>query len=213
MPAKRRKNNKAKADGGKKVLASGPSVREHILDRTIYLMGKLGTTDVPVRAIAQEAGMNVAAINYYFSSKEHMLTLMADRFMQGFKDVMRLLESRDLPPEERLRRWATEVMNHLSEYPGILPLMERQLAADSLDAFGEALRSSMQHAARLLKATMREIIGGADEQRLDFKLTLFISTLAGPYPRRLVRGSEQRDRQAPAQRAQFLDLLIEHLKQ
>jgi AcrR family transcriptional regulator len=193
-------------------VAPGPSVREHILDRTIYLMGTVGTTDVSVRAIAREAGVNVAAVNYYFTSKEQMLTQMADRFMAGFKEVMRLLENPELTPEERLRRWSAEVMRFLAEYPGVLSLMERQLAAEPLDPFGLALRSAMQQAVRQLKAALREVVDEADDQRLSFKLTLFISTIAGPFPRHLDRGPERRGFRAPAQRARFLDLLIEHLR-
>jgi len=207
-----RRSNPTSPPDESKAASAGPSVREHILDRTIYLMGKAGTTDVAVRAIAREAGVNVAAVNYYFSSKEQMLTQMAERFQRGFRGVMRLLDDTSLPPEERLRCWAAEVMRFLAEYPGILTLMERQLTAEPLDPFGEALRATMQVAIRKLKTTLREIVGGADEQRLAFKLTLFISTIAGPFPRHRDRGLERKGFQAPAKRARFLDLLLEHLR-
>jgi AcrR family transcriptional regulator len=199
------------ANGGKTATA-GLSIREHILDRTIYLMGKKGTTDVPVRAIAREAGVNVAAVNYYFSSKEQMLAQMAERFTGGFDEVMRLLDATDLPPEKRLRRWSAEVMRFLAEYPGILTLMERQIAAEPADAFGAALRSAMQRAVKQLTAALRELVGGRDTHRLAFKLTLFISTLAGPFPRQLERTPMHTGSHAPAQRARFLDLLLEHLR-
>ena len=108
---------------------SALTIREHILDRTIYLMGKMGTTEVSVRAIAKEAGVNVAAVNYYFSSKDQMLAQMGERFLHGYGEVMKLLDSPGLPPEERLRRWAGEVMHFLAEYPGVISLMERQMEA------------------------------------------------------------------------------------
>jgi AcrR family transcriptional regulator len=189
-----------------------PNIREHILDRTIYLMGKMGTTDVSVRSIAQAAGVNLAAVNYYFTSKEQMLAQMADRFESGFKEVMRQLTSPGLLPEERLRRWASEVMRFLAEYPGILALMERQMAAEPRDAFGEALRSALERAVRQLRATLREVVDAQDEHRLAFKLTLFISTIAGPFPRSVDRGPERSGFRTPTQRARFLDLLLEHLR-
>jgi len=177
-------------------------------------MGKLGTTDVPVRTIAQESGVNVAAVNYYFSSKEQMLVQAAERFDRGFKEVMRLLETPGLRPEERLRRWAAEVMRHLTHYPGILILMERQMAAEPADPFGELLRSVMKTAVRQVRATLREIVGGKlSEQRLTFKLTLLISTLAGPFPRYLDPASHLAGSRAPSRQKRFLDLLIEHLRQ
>ncbi len=207
----RSSHNRPKTESGNAAVPTS-NVREHILDRTIYLMGKQGTTDVSVRAIAREAGVNVAAVNYYFSSKEQMLAQMAERFLRGFKDVMRLIDTPDLSPEERLCRWAAEVMRFLSEYPGILGLMERQVAAEPLDPFGTALRSALQNAVRRLKANLKEIVGGRDEQRLSFKLTLLISALAGPFPRHPERMPDGRGFRAPAQRARFLDLLLEHLR-
>jgi AcrR family transcriptional regulator len=185
------------------------SVRDHLIDRTIFLMGKLGTTDVSVRTIARETGVNVAAVNYYFSSKEKMLAQMAERFQVGFDEVMCLLAGPEAP-EVRLRRWAAAVMRYLAEYPGVLVLMERQMEAAPADPFGEMLRSVMQTAVRQLKATLREIVGGQDEQRLSFKFTLLASTLAGPFPRH--RDSERRGFAAPAGQARFLDLLLEHLR-
>jgi AcrR family transcriptional regulator len=195
-----------------KGIADSPGVKERILDRTIYLMGRLGTTEVTVRAIAREAGVNVAAVNYYFSSKERMMSMMAERFEKGFETVMTMLADRSLPPEKRLREWASLVMGFLAQYPGILTLMERQIAEDPLDAFGKVLRSTMQSASQLLEEVLREIIGDIDKERLTFKLTLFISTLGGPFPRQFASGTEPNPYEDPTQRADFLDLLIEHLK-
>ena len=208
---RRRPTTPLAANGGK-AATTELTIREHILDRTIYLMGKRGTTDVPVRAIAREAGVNVAAVNYYFSSKEQMLAQMAERFTRGFEEVMRQLDAPDLPPEKRLRRWSAEVMRYLADYPGILTLMERQIAAEPADAFGAALRSGMQRAVKRVMATLRELIGSTDARRLAFKLTLFVSTLAGPFPRQLERAPGRTDAHAPKQRAKFLDLLLEHLR-
>ncbi len=188
------------------------SVLDRILDRTIFLIGKKGTTDVTVREIAQEAGVNVAAVNYYFSSKEQMLAQMAERFTRGFEQVLKLLDAPELPPETRLRRWSAEVMRYLADYPGILTLMERQIAAEPADAFGAALRAGMQRAVKQVTATLRDLIGSKDPRRLAFKLTLFVSTLAGPFPRQLEREPERTDAHAPALRAKFLDLLIQHLR-
>jgi AcrR family transcriptional regulator len=192
--------------------AASQDVRERILDRTIFLMSKLGTTDVTVRAIAQEAGVNVSAVNYYFTSKERMMQLMADRFQSGFEIVMDLLEDPSCGPEDRLRHWAKTVMGFLAEYPGVLTLMGRQLSADPLDAFGLVLRSTMQSAIDKLRVALHEVLDDPDEERLSFKLTLFVSTLAGQYPSQLDRLPKGGGVRATIGRERFLDLLMEHLE-
>jgi AcrR family transcriptional regulator len=189
------------------------SMREHILNSTVLLIGRQGTTDVSVREIAAEAGVNVAAVNYYFSSKELMFTQLAGRFLAGYEEVMGLLRTPGVAAEERLRRWSAKVMFYLGEYPGILQLMERLMTAGPLDPFGEALRSAMQSALRQLRGVLEEYVGPTDEQRLAFKLTLFTSTLAGPFPSLTGRASRTpRGLREPAARARFVDLLLEHLR-
>lgn len=217
MAERRDSRRRSGGDGSKE--AGDPSrgasqpVQDRILDRTIYLMGQLGTTDVPVRAIAREAGVNVAAVNYYFASKEQMLLQLAERFRVGFEEVMNLLSGPGVPAEDRIRRWAAEIMRYLAEYPGFLPLMERQMAAEPRDAFGEALRGAMQRAVEQLLHALREMVGEGDEQRLAFKLTLLASMLAGPFPRHLDPEAKGTRRQSKARRDAFLDLLLEHLKE
>lgn len=199
--------NDSKADEG----GSELTIKEHILDRTIYLIGKKGTTKVPVREIAREAGVNVAAINYYFSSKEQMYDQMAQRFLGGFKDVMKLLEKPDVPPVERLRLWSWEVMRYLADYPGFLTVMERHLSQDPLDPFGRALNEAMKRAVRQLKKTLRECVNTTDESQITFKMTLIISALSGPFPRIMGKVQRRSASRESAQRASFLDQLIEHV--
>jgi AcrR family transcriptional regulator len=205
MPRRRTRAPKGGADD--------VSIREHILDRTIFLISTKGTTDVSVREIAREAGVNVAAVNYYFSSKEQMFDQMAQRFLDGYDEVMRLLDDPGLSAEERLWRWSEEVMRSLADYPGILALMERHMIAEPLDPFGRALRAAIQRAVRKLRTTLADSYGPADDERITFKLTLLISALAGPFPRRAERPPTRQRVKGRSARARFLDLLFEHLRQ
>ncbi len=188
------------------------SVKDHILDRTIFLIGRKGTTDVSVREIAREAGVNVAAVNYYFSSKEQMFDQMARRFLDGYEEVMRILDEPGLPAEERLWRWSEEVMRSIASYPGILGIMERHMVAEPRDPFGRALRAAIQRAVRKLTATLAECYGPADDERIAFKLTLLISALAGPFPGTAERPPARRRPKGRPARARFLDMLFEHLR-
>jgi len=210
MP-RRRTTNKDDSSRGAAPNADLP-IRDHILDRTIFLIGKKGTTDVTVREIAREAGVNIAAVNYYFSSKEQMFGQMAERFLAGFEQVMRLLDEPGTPPEQRLRRWSEEVMRHLAEYPGFLTVMERHMTAEPLDSFGRALRESMERAVERLTATIRECFGPMDRSRIGFKLTLFISAIAGPFPRLVGKAQSRPGGRGSEARSRFLDLLLDHLR-
>lgn len=78
------------------------SVEEKILDRALYLMGKSGTTNVPIRAIAKEAEVNVSAINYYFRSKNEMLQQVKEFYITNTTGVHSILDDEAYTEEERL---------------------------------------------------------------------------------------------------------------
>jgi hypothetical protein len=69
----------------------------------------------------------------------------------------------------------------------------------------------MRRAVRQLTATLGECVGPADPDRIAFKLTLFVSALAGPLPRLVGKAQARPGTRGAAARARFLDLLLEHL--
>lgn len=56
-----------------------PDVREKILDVAERLFAENGVAETTVRAITGEAGVNVAAVNYYFRSKEDLYREVIER--------------------------------------------------------------------------------------------------------------------------------------
>jgi AcrR family transcriptional regulator len=60
-------------------------IRKEIILATIECIEEDGTHNVTVRKIAQKAGVNFAAINYYFGSKENLIEAVMDTtFEEGF---------------------------------------------------------------------------------------------------------------------------------
>lgn len=53
--------------------------RDRLLDTAERLFAQKGVAETSVRTITAEAGMNVAAVNYYFSSKEQLFAAVMDR--------------------------------------------------------------------------------------------------------------------------------------
>jgi len=154
--------------------------RDRILDRTIYLIGKKGTTSVSVREIAREAGVNVAAINYYFSSKEQMLAQMEERFVGAFAEVVAMLHDPTRPPYERLLHWADEAMRYLLEYPGVLVLIDAKVSGDDVGDFGTSLRLILDGLYAELRRLLGEVIGCEDDEELAFKTTVLTSAVVQP---------------------------------
>lgn len=57
-------------------------IRQKILEATIICLERDGLANVTTRSIARQAGVNVAAINYYFGSKDNLIELSLEQTIQ-----------------------------------------------------------------------------------------------------------------------------------
>lgn len=69
----------------------GEQARQQLLQAAIELFGELGLKGATTRDIAQRAGQNIAAITYYFNSKEGLYLAVAqhiaDFIQQAFSPL------------------------------------------------------------------------------------------------------------------------------
>ena len=96
------------------------NIEEKILDRALYLFGKNGSLNVPIRAIAKEAEVNVSAINYYFRSKDEMVKNVQLFYIENMVLAYSKLDNEELSDEEKLILCSNEIMEYTLRYPGVL---------------------------------------------------------------------------------------------
>lgn len=84
----------ASRGGGKRLQKLiGPNIREHLVDVAERLFARKGVAETSVRAITSEAKVNVAAINYYFGSKEDLYQAVINRRLEPLiAERVRLLD-------------------------------------------------------------------------------------------------------------------------
>lgn len=90
---------------------AGSSRREAILGATLRLVGEGGTGAVTHRAVADEAGVAVGLITYYFSTTESLLAAALQR--AGEQERNRLLAFAP-PPGAAPDDWVNALVNHLA---------------------------------------------------------------------------------------------------
>lgn len=109
------------------------SVEEKILDRTLYLIGKTGSLHVPIRAIAKEAEVNVASINYYFRSKEELINKTKEFYIENVESTIKPLQDDSLSDIEKLRAFCESIMDYCIRFPGITILSKEASMTDNPD--------------------------------------------------------------------------------
>ncbi|ADZ83696.1 TetR/AcrR family transcriptional regulator [Cellulosilyticum sp. ST5] len=155
------------------------SVEEKILDRALYLMGKSGTTNVPIRAIAKEAEVNVSAINYYFRSKNEMLQQVKEFYITNTTGVHSILDDEAYTEEERLILFANEIMEYTLRYPGLAVILKEAVSLKDQDELSKSIFEVTQIIHHKMERILARIINEEKECILYSRL-IFMSSIIYP---------------------------------
>ncbi|SHI23326.1 transcriptional regulator, TetR family [Sporobacter termitidis DSM 10068] len=82
-----------------------------IIEAAIAAVEEYGFNNVTVRRIAAKADVNIAAINYYFRTKEQLLDKVLELTIDNAFDWKDLAHTESLPPKEQL----FAIMDHLTQ--------------------------------------------------------------------------------------------------
>lgn len=84
----------------------GEATRRQILGTAVRLFAEHGYADTTSKMICREAGVNIAAVNYYFGSRDDLYRAVLDDVHEHIVNErqMELITSAELPVEEKLER-------------------------------------------------------------------------------------------------------------
>lgn len=155
------------------------SIEERILDRTLYLIGKTGNVNAPVRAIAHEAGVNIGAINYYFGTKDNMLSHVKQFYVENTMSTIEYLENESLDDEEKLVSYANEIMDYCIRFPGVSALVRDAQATMDTDEMSKKIVDALT----LMYSKLDEILHRYLEEEgesFHMKKMIFLSSVVHP---------------------------------
>ena len=114
--------------------------REQLLEAASEIMREGDTIDLSLSELSLRAGLNSALVKYYFGNKNGLMLALLDRDMGNIVVHLNALVAKDMPPEEKLRRHISGVIDTYYTFPYLNRLMMRMVrdAARRFDA-GEAI--------------------------------------------------------------------------
>ena len=149
-----------------------PATKAHILESTIGAIEKHGLPGLTTRVIAAQAGVNNAALHYYFGTKEALvdaaLALTLDHMLADTEEIL----SRPIAVEERLRALLAYLIEGTFAFPN---LIRAHLWAPLVEGSSESPFERMQEAwaDRIWREIRREFPGAAESAvRLALHTTL-----------------------------------------
>lgn len=187
------------------------SIEEKILDSALYLIGKQGTCNVPIRAIAKEAGVNVSAINYYFRTKEEMIRNTKEFFIENSTAIYSILDKEEYDEEERLVLFANEIMEYTIHYTG-LGAMFRE--ADKLKEEDEISRTIIEVTKELHEKMDKVLahVAGADSSLAKYNSTIFMAALIYPADKQDLYSNDHSFIHVKEKRLEYIQHVIDLIK-
>lgn len=155
------------------------SIEEKILDRALYLFGKNGSTNVPIRAISKEADVNVSAINYYFRSKDEMLINVQEFYIENTIAAYSALDNEDLNDEEKVILCANEIMEYSLRYPGVLVMQKEAANAEVKDEMANKIINITNEMNNKLDKVLARVLKSSEEN-FEYNRMIFLSSILHP---------------------------------
>jgi AcrR family transcriptional regulator len=160
------------------------STEQKIIMATIQLLGTEGLRKLTIRRVAERSGVNVAAINYYFRSKENLINEALQHYAQLTQRVFAVLQDESLTLYERLHTFLVRFSMHLITYPGFMRTILTQTMND--EAIAPQAKDSMQRGRmgllKLLESALSQVDALPDDggEVLKFKLFQMMGGLLYP---------------------------------
>ncbi|MCO5248502.1 MAG: TetR family transcriptional regulator [Chitinophagales bacterium] len=155
------------------------SPEENILDKAQLLFSQKGFSGTSVRDIANEAGVNISMISYYFGGKNGLLTALVKSRLEIMKSHLGdLVENKKLTPQEKIELLIEKWVEKFWEYRLLNNFILRENNFELMDELNELItevKMSRYNNFRLI------ILEGQKEGsfKKDLNIPLLYGTLSG----------------------------------
>ncbi|MBB6733559.1 TetR/AcrR family transcriptional regulator [Cohnella zeiphila] len=184
------------------------STKEIILNTALRIIQQEGLESVTLRKIASSANVNLALVNYYFGSKDNLISEALKLMFDSKVLALDILDDRSVDPITRYRRYMLHCAKMLQEQPDLL----RQMLGNGnikFDTAHEYVGYLKKLGASKIISVLREITGEEDSEVLasmmmQIHAACFFPTFLMRH-RKFIFGEQQ---SLPIERQ--IDLLFDH---
>jgi TetR/AcrR family transcriptional regulator, regulator of cefoperazone and chloramphenicol sensitivity len=150
--------------------------KSKIIEAAAEIIGRERNLNLTIREIANRAGVNIASVNYYFGSKDNLLSEVEMLLMEKIRQIYTGLDNNSLSTREKLINWADNLIKHLIDYPGIIYLIGTRV----LERENTCLNIYLNLLETDLTPLVKELTGVKDETIAGFKVLHLISGIVYP---------------------------------
>jgi TetR/AcrR family transcriptional regulator len=150
--------------------------REQLLDSASEIMREGDTIDLSLSELSLRAGLNSALVKYYFGNKNGLMHALLDRDMGKIITELSALVAKDMPPEEKLRRHISGVIDTYYTFPYLNRLMMRMIRDSAPNEAGRIAELYLRPISRAYEKLIAEGVKAGKFREVDPQLFYFTVT-------------------------------------
>ncbi|MFB9862679.1 TetR/AcrR family transcriptional regulator [Rufibacter immobilis] len=147
--------------------------KEHLLEVAERVFGELGYEGASTRVLAQEAGVNMAMLNYYFGSKDGLLKAVVERRVSSMKKGFEEIARQDISCQEKLTQILQLYVGRVATSKYLHKIIFREISvvrsgSDLSDYILEVLHGN----AQVVQQIIEEGIRNGEFRAVDAEMTV-----------------------------------------
>jgi AcrR family transcriptional regulator len=158
-----------------------PVAKRAIYESALRLFWEKGFQSTSVRDVVQAAGLTKGAFYHYFQSKDDLLVLMHDRYMDATMPRLQAIVESDEPPKAKLSLVIGEIVQSIVVYRTEVSMFYDQWRVLNDVEFAAIKRRRDEMEQLLLKIVEEALNAGAIQSELPARLVTFAIVGAAYY--------------------------------
>ncbi len=158
------------------------TTKEKIIGVTMDIIAQEGFQNITIRKIAAKAGVNVAAVNYHFGSKDAVINEALKTVTDQLEHIYEYLKNSNEEPKTKLALFIINYTDMMFKYPDILKnVIDHAIHNKLFDNQIEYFTFLQTEGVGILKTVISQIRPDLDEYDIYIKILHLLSGLSFPF--------------------------------
>ncbi|MCC9136010.1 TetR/AcrR family transcriptional regulator [Pontibacter silvestris] len=146
--------------------------KEHILSIAEKVFAELGYEGASTRHLAQEAGVNMAMINYYFGSKDGLMKAVLERRITGMRNSLVEVKELNIPSWEKLKQAIDLYLDRVMENNSFHRIIYREVSLTQRSDMADFISDNILKNINALKDIVEEGIQNGAFRHVDVEMVI-----------------------------------------
>lgn len=164
----------------KKLTGKGEQIREKMIRVTADILREQGFKKPTVRAITKRCHVNVAAVHYYFGTKEELISCTLEYMVSKLDSIVSYLDDFRFTPKERLKRYLIAYFHMAMKFPALFRSISNPSSAEAKDTYYIYLSLLRSQSWDKVTRNVSEITGYKNKKDLELKCMQIFAAVEFP---------------------------------